>query len=111
MGSPFGPALANVFVGYYEEKLFLETRKPPVYFRDADNTTATFNNEAEPEKFLTTFNCLHTSLKFTFEKNKCLLFLSVDVEKKHIGFETSAYQNTPSLAIIICLISNTYIST
>ena len=33
MGSPFGPALANIFVGYYEEKLFSQTQKPPTYFR------------------------------------------------------------------------------
>ena len=29
MGSPLGPALANIFVGYHEEKLFSPTRKPP----------------------------------------------------------------------------------
>ena len=33
MGSPLGPALANIFVGYYEEKLFSQTQKPPTYFR------------------------------------------------------------------------------
>ena len=26
MGSPLGPALANIFVGYYEEKLFSQNR-------------------------------------------------------------------------------------
>ena len=29
MGSPLGPALADIFVGYYEEKLFSQTQKPP----------------------------------------------------------------------------------
>ena len=33
---PFGPALANIFVGYYKEKLFSQTRKPPIYFRYVD---------------------------------------------------------------------------
>ena len=33
MGSPLGPALANIFVGYYEGKLFSETQKPPTYFK------------------------------------------------------------------------------
>ena len=28
MGSPLGPALANIFVGYYESKLFQTTSKP-----------------------------------------------------------------------------------
>ena len=29
MGSPLWRALANIFVEYYEEKLFLQTQKPP----------------------------------------------------------------------------------
>ena len=33
MGSPLGPTLANIFVGYYKEKLFSQTQKPPTYFR------------------------------------------------------------------------------
>ena len=32
MGSSLGPALAYIFVGYYEEKLFSPTKKPPTYF-------------------------------------------------------------------------------
>ena len=38
MGSPLGPALANIFVRYYEEKLFFEISKPAVYFRYVDDT-------------------------------------------------------------------------
>ena len=33
MGSPLGPALANIFVGYYESKLFNKISKPTVYCR------------------------------------------------------------------------------
>ena len=33
MGSPLGPALANIFFGYYEKRLFSEISKPAVYFR------------------------------------------------------------------------------
>ena len=29
MRSPLGPALAHIFVGYYEEKLFSQMQKPP----------------------------------------------------------------------------------
>ena len=46
MGSPLGPALANIFVGYYEEKLFSQTQKPPTYFRYVDDTFAIFDHEA-----------------------------------------------------------------
>ena len=94
MGSLLGPALANIFVGYYEEKLFFQTQEPPTYFRYVDYTFAIFDHEAEADEFLTKLNCLHPSLKFTFEKEKrkCLPFLDVYVEKRDIGFETSAYQ-------------------
>ena len=94
MGSPLGPALANIFVGYYEEKLFSQTQKPPTYFRYVDDTFAIFNYEAKADEFLTKLNCLHPSLKFTFEKEKgkCLPFLDVYVEKTDVGLETSVYQ-------------------
>ena len=94
MGSPLGPALANIFVGCYEEKLFSQTQKPPTCFRYVDDTFAIFDHEAEANKFLTKLNCLHPSLKFTFqkEKGKCLPFLDVYVERTDIGFETSIYR-------------------
>ena len=79
MGSPLGPALANIFVGYYEEKLFSQTQKPTTYFRHIDDTFAIFDHEAEADEFLTKLNCLHPFLEFTFEKKerKCLPFLDV----------------------------------
>ena len=70
MGSPLGLALANIFVGYYEEKLFSQTQKPSTYFRYVDDMFAIFDHEAEADEFLTKLNCLHPSLKFTFEKKK-----------------------------------------
>ena len=94
MGSPLGTALANISVAYYEEKLFSQTQKPPTYFRYVDDTLAIFDHEAEGDEFLTKLNCLYSSLKFTFEKEKgnCLPFLDVYVERTDIGFETSVYR-------------------
>ena len=94
IGSPLGPDLENIFVRYYEEKLFSQTQKAPTYFRYVDDTFAIFDHEAEADKFLTKLNCLHPSLKFTFEKEKgiCLPFLCVYVERTDIGFETSVYR-------------------
>ena len=94
MGSPLGPALAIIFVGYYQEKLFSQTQKPRTYFRYVDDTFAIFDHEAEASGFLTKLNCLHPSFKFTFEKEKgkCLPFLDVYVERTDIGFETSIYR-------------------
>ena len=51
MGSPLGPALANIFVGFYEEKLFSQISKPSTYFRYVDDTFAIFCNEEELENF------------------------------------------------------------
>ena len=91
MGSSLGPALANIFVGYYEDKLFYQTQKPPTYFRYIDDTFAIFDHEAEADEFLVKLNYLYPSLKFTFEKEKgkCLPFLDVYVERTDIGFEIS----------------------
>ena len=93
MGLSLGPALANIFVGYYEGKLFFQTHKPPTYFRYVDDTFAIFDHEAEADEFLTKLNRLHPSLRFIFEKDKekCLLFFDVYVERTDIGFETSVY--------------------
>ena len=94
MASPLGPALANIFVGYYEEKLFSQTQKHPTYFKYVDDTFAIFDHETEASEFLTKLNCLHPFLKFTFdkEKGKCLPHLDVYVERTDIGFETSVYR-------------------
>ena len=82
MGSLLSPALANIFVGFYEEKLFSQISKPFTHFRYVNDTFAIFRNEEGSENFFNQLNCLHPSLKFTFEKekNNCLPFLDVNVE-------------------------------
>ena len=93
MGSPLGPALANIFVGFYKEKLFSQISKPSTYYRYVDNKFAIFRNKEESENFFNQLNCLHPSLKFTFEKEKNNLpFLDVNVERTVTGFETSVYR-------------------
>ena len=74
MGSPLGPALANIFVGFYEEKLFSQISKPSTCFRYIDDTFAIFRNDEELENFFNQLNCLHPSLKFTFEKEKIIVY-------------------------------------
>ena len=91
-------------IEYYEEKLFSQKQKPPTYFRYVDDTFAIFDHEAEADKFLTKLNCLHPSLKFTFEKEKgkCLPFLDVYVERTDVGLETSVYRK-PTFTASICV--------
>ena len=94
MGSPLGPALANIFVGYYESKHFQTTSKPKLYYRYMDDTFVVFSNEYD--LFLDSLNSLHPSLRFTFEKeaNLALPFLDVLVEKSPSKFITSIYRKS-----------------
>ena len=94
IGSPLGPALANIFVGYYESKLFNKISKPTVYCRYVDDTFSLFQRETDFQKFLNCFNSLHPSLKLTneIEINSSLPFLDVLVTKSNNKFITSVYQ-------------------
>ena len=51
MGSPLGPALANIVVGYYESKLFNEISKPIVYCRYVDHTFLFFTKKLTSKNF------------------------------------------------------------
>ena len=81
---PFGPALANIFVGFYETKLFSKANKPHMYHRYADDAFVAFYSEKECDDFFIFLNSLHLSLRFTFEKecNCSLSFLDVSVGEK-----------------------------
>ena len=94
MGSPLGPSLANIFVGYYEALLFKRVNKPLMYYRYVDDTFAVFNDEDECNEFFSHLNSLHPSLRFTFEKecNRTLPFLDVLVERNDHEFVTSIYR-------------------
>ena len=91
MGSPLGPSLANIFVGYYKALLFKRVNKPLMYYRYVDDTFAVFNDEDECNEFFSHLNSLHPLLRFTFEKecNRTLPFLDVRVEKNDHEFVTS----------------------
>ena len=69
-GVAMGPALANIFVGFHEERLFDYNQKLGVYFRYVDDTYTIFKTEAECDTFLKHLNNLHPALQFTFEKEE-----------------------------------------
>ena len=94
MGSLLGPALANIFVDYQETKLFLNVKKPLIYYCCVDDTFAAFENGNDCAKFLSSLNSLYSSLRFTLEKelNSSLPFLDVLVGKHKTGFITSVYK-------------------
>ena len=94
MGSPLGLALANIFVGYHETKLFLNIKKPLISYCYVDDNFVVFENEDDCKKFFFSLNSLHSSLHFMFKKevNSFLSFLDVLVEKHKTGFITSVYR-------------------
>ena len=60
MGSPLGPILANIFVGYYENSLLsLDNSKPLVYYRYVDDVFAIFTSKNNVNKFFTLLNKMH----------------------------------------------------
>ncbi len=52
MRSPLGPAVANIFVGFYEGQLLGSRSKPPLYFRYAVDIFAIFKEESDCNVFL-----------------------------------------------------------
>ena len=93
-GQDLGPALASIFVGFHESRLFDNTVKRGVYFPFVDDTFAIFGSELGIDHFQEKLNLLHPALKFTVEKeqNNFLNFLDVLVEKEGTEFLTSIYR-------------------
>ena len=70
MGSPLGPTLAKIFLGFHDCRRFDNTVKPGVYARFVDNTLAIFGSELGCDHFQEKLNLLHPALKFTVEKEQ-----------------------------------------
>ena len=65
-----------------------------MYYRYVDDTFCLFKNEKNADLFLTQLNSMHSSLKFTVEKESShqLAFLDVFVHKTSTAFLTSVYR-------------------
>ena len=81
MGSTLAPALANIFMGFYESKWLNEynLNKPKFYLRYVDDILAAFEKEQDSLNFLNFLNNKHLNIKFTLEKqfNHSIAFLDV----------------------------------
>ena len=62
MGSPLGPILANIFVGFQERHLFETFPKPFIYLRYVDDTFVSFRSPNDALLFFDKLNKLHSSL-------------------------------------------------
>ena len=100
IGSLQDPALANIFVGYFESKLYSRVQKPTIYFRFADNTFAIFKPEGDVDDFLVMLSRAPPPLKFTYENKHDgkLPFLDILVKGTELGFETSSECQKPTFS-------------
>ena len=78
MGSPLGPVLANLFMGYHEAN-WLQVFKDCeiiLYRRYVDDIICLSDSESDADKFYEFLNKKHPNIKFIFEKkNKIIKFL------------------------------------
>ena len=68
MGSPLGPILANIFVGFQERRLLDRFPKPFIYLRYVDDTFVSFRSRSDALSFFDKLNQLHSSLTFAIEE-------------------------------------------
>ena len=94
MGSPLGPVLANIFVGYFESILFTNIEKPLNYFRYVDDIFISYKTDYNVDDLFDQISNLHPSLKFTreHEADGSLPFLDVLVQRTPTSLNTSIYR-------------------
>ena len=94
MGSPLGPILANIFVGYFESMLYSKLIKPINYIRYVDDIFVSYNDDYDIEELFRKISNLHPNLKFTIEKEKdnYLPFLDVHLLRTSSELLTTVYR-------------------
>ena len=92
MGSPLGPTLSNIFMGFIERKVI--SKYKVTYYRYVDDCFVLGKDEEEIDELFNVLNKTHSSIKFTSEKeNKDeLAFLDVLVKRHKNQFLTTVYR-------------------
>ena len=84
MGSPLGPVLANIFLGYCES-LIPDELWPSLYRRFVDDTFLLFlGGKDDAVRFLDKLNSLHSSLQFTIEEECERAFFDINLPQADI---------------------------
>ena len=103
MGSPLGPVLANLFMGYHEQKWLqsFEEYELVLYCRYVDDIMCLFSNESDADKFFVFLNQQHPKIKFTIEKQteNQLSFLHLLITSNGNNFQTSVYRKKHSIGL------------
>ena len=111
MGSPLGPVLANLFMGFHEKRWLDQFQFCDVllYRRYVDDIICSFNPEEDADEFLKFINTQHPNIKFTFEKQKDdkLAFLDVLISKTDQNFCSSVYSKMTSIGLFTNFVSFT----
>ena len=69
MGSPLGPVLVNLFMGYHEQKWLKSFEECElILYRRYMDIICLFNSESDADKFFVFLNQRHPKIKFTIEK-------------------------------------------
>ena len=113
MGSPLGPVLANLFVGYHEAN-WLQVFKDCeiiLYCCYVDDIFCLFNSESDADKFYE-FQNKHLNIKFTFEKqqNNQISFLDILIQNNGENFSTTAFRKTTAIGLFTNYLSFTPLS-
>ena len=97
MGSPLGPALANIFMANFE-KIWLNACpvefKPRFYRRYVDDIFVLFSEPRHVDLFQNFMNNKHRNIHFTYEQETAdsFPFLDVKVTRENAKFTTSVYR-------------------
>ena len=97
VGSPLGPAFANIFICALEKKFLSNCPsdfKTLLYCRYVDDTFCIFENNSQAQCFLQYLNCQHPNISFTHESedSSSLPFLVVMVIHSDNTFSTNLYR-------------------
>ena len=103
MGSPLGPVLANLLMGYHEKKWLQEFEKGKIlmYKHYIDDIFCMLGNEKDAEHLFEFLNWQRKSIKFILkkERNKFLSFLDVLIKNEGNRFSTSVCQKKTSVGL------------
>ena len=97
MGSPLGPALANIFLCYHKSNWLKDCPKnfKPIYYkRYVDDIFVLFKKPEHANFFLEYINKKHKNIKFSIETelNGSLSFLDVKIFRENEKFVTSVFR-------------------
>ena len=97
MGSPLGPALANIFMCNFESKWLRDCPnyiRPVFYRRYVDDIFALFSSLDHANKFKGHLSTKHPNINVSIENEKdgCLPFLDVNIFRENEKFATNVYR-------------------